>query len=52
LHALGWREGENVESALRSSNGDLASLPQLAAELVALQPDVLIANGSDETKAF
>jgi putative ABC transport system substrate-binding protein len=52
LQALGWREGENVETALRSSNGGLASLPRLAAELVALQPDVLIANGSDETKAF
>ena len=52
LRALGWREGENLQIEIRSSNGDLASLPRLAAELVALRPDVLIANGSDETKAL
>ena len=52
LHALGWREGENLQIEVRSSNGDLASLPRLAAELVALRPDVLIAIGSDETKAL
>jgi putative ABC transport system substrate-binding protein len=52
LRALGWREGENLQIELRSSNGELASLPRLAAELVALRPDVLIANGSDETKAL
>ena len=34
------------------ANGDLASLPRLAAELVALRPDVLIAVGSNETKAL
>jgi putative tryptophan/tyrosine transport system substrate-binding protein len=50
LHALGWREGENLQTEIR--NGDLASLPRLAAELVALRPDVLIAAGSDETKAL
>jgi hypothetical protein len=37
LHALGWREGENLQIEIRSSNGvDLTSLPRLAAELVAL----------------
>jgi putative tryptophan/tyrosine transport system substrate-binding protein len=50
LRAFGWREGENLQ--IESRNGDLASLPRLAAELVALRPDVLIANGSDETKAL
>ncbi len=52
LHALGWREGENLQIAARSCNGDLASLPRLAAELVALRPDVLIAIGSQEAKAL
>jgi ABC transporter substrate binding protein len=52
LNALGWREGENLQITARSSNGDLASLPRLAAELVALRPDVLIAPGSTEAKAL
>ena len=52
LNALGWRVGENLQIAARSSNGDLASLPRLAAELVALRPDVLIAVGSTEAKAL
>jgi putative ABC transport system substrate-binding protein len=52
LNALGWREGENLQIEMRSSQGDLASLPRVAAELVALRPDVLIAVASDETKAL
>jgi hypothetical protein len=32
LHALGWREGENLQIEIRSSNGELASLPRIAAE--------------------
>jgi ABC-type uncharacterized transport system substrate-binding protein len=52
LNALGWREGENLQIEIRSSQGDLASLPRLAAELVALRPDVLIAPGSTEAKAL
>jgi putative ABC transport system substrate-binding protein len=52
LNALGWRVGENLQIAARSSDNDLASLPRLAAELVALRPDVLIAVGSTEAKAL
>jgi putative ABC transport system substrate-binding protein len=52
LRAFGWREGENSQIEVRSSNGDLASLPRVAAELVALRPDVLVAPGSNETKAL
>src|SRR5262249_17273352 len=51
LRAFGWREGENLQIEIRS-NGDLARLPGLAAELVALRPDVLVAPGSNETKAL
>jgi hypothetical protein len=32
LHALGWREGENLQIAIRSSNGEFASLPRIAAD--------------------
>jgi putative ABC transport system substrate-binding protein len=52
LNALGWREGNNLQIEIRSSQGDLASLPRVAAELVALRPDVLIGFGSDETKSL
>jgi putative ABC transport system substrate-binding protein len=52
LHALGWREGENLQWEMRCCNADPANLPRLAAELVALRPDVLIAAGSTETKAL
>jgi putative ABC transport system substrate-binding protein len=52
LRAFGWRKGENLQIEIRSSNGDLASLPRLAAELVALRRDVLIAVGSQEAKAL
>ena len=52
LNALGWRDGENMQLEIRHGSGDLAKLPQLAAELVALRPNVLIGNASDETKAL
>jgi putative ABC transport system substrate-binding protein len=52
LHALGWVEGENLQIEGRSSFGDPARLPALAAELVALRPDVLVASATIETKAF
>jgi putative tryptophan/tyrosine transport system substrate-binding protein len=52
LGAFGWHEGKNLLIEVRSSNGELASLPQAAAELVALQPDILIALGSNEAKAL
>jgi putative ABC transport system substrate-binding protein len=37
---------------VRNANGDVASMPRLAAELVALQPDVLIGQGSNEAIAL
>jgi putative ABC transport system substrate-binding protein len=52
LHALGWHEGDNMHIEGRFAKGDLTNLPRLAAELVALRPDVLIGVGSDETKAL
>ena len=52
LNALGWREGENLLIESRWGYGDPAKLPALAAELVALRPDVLVAGATIETKAF
>jgi putative tryptophan/tyrosine transport system substrate-binding protein len=46
------REGENWQLEQRDGGGNVANLPRLAAELVALRPDVLIGLGSDETKAL
>ena len=52
LNALGWREGENLLVESRWAFGDPAKLPVLAAELVALRPDVLHAAATIETKAL
>jgi putative ABC transport system substrate-binding protein len=41
LARLGWVEGQNLQVTLRYAGGDAARLPALAAELVALELDVL-----------
>ncbi len=43
LRDLGYVEGHNVTSVLRFAGGVPARLPELAAELAALKPDVIIA---------
>ena len=52
LNVLGWREGDNLLIESRWGYGDPAKLPALAAELVALRPDLLVAGATIETKAF
>jgi len=52
LHQLGWREGDTFNLEARFGNGDFSFIPHLAAELVARQPDVIVATGSSETKAL
>jgi putative ABC transport system substrate-binding protein len=42
LHDLGYIEGRNVALELRFAEGLASRLPQLAAELVALKPDVIL----------
>src|SRR5262249_6854489 len=46
LQRLGWTEGRNVRIDLRASAGDAAAARRVAAELVALKPDVILAMGS------
>src|SRR5438128_1426347 len=43
LRPLGWGYPENVSVDVRSAAGDLSRLPRLAAQLVQLKPDVLLA---------
>jgi putative ABC transport system substrate-binding protein len=43
LRELGYVEGQNIEIATRYANSDTARLPALAAELVQLQPNLILA---------
>jgi putative tryptophan/tyrosine transport system substrate-binding protein len=43
LRDLGYSEGRNLALAVRFAEGRVASLPALAAELVALKPAVIVA---------
>src|SRR6266545_2847350 len=43
LHDLGYREGQTIAIEYRWAEGQLDRLPNLAAELVRLQPDLLVA---------
>jgi ABC-type uncharacterized transport system substrate-binding protein len=46
LQHLGWREGQNVRIDYRWAAGDLSHLPALAAQLVSLGPDLIVAQGT------
>jgi putative ABC transport system substrate-binding protein len=46
LRELGYVDGRNIAFEFRYADGDLARLPALAAELVALQPAVIIAGSA------
>jgi len=47
LRELGYVEGQNVTFEFRFAEGKFERLPAMAAELVALKPDVLFALGGD-----
>jgi putative ABC transport system substrate-binding protein len=47
LRSLGYRVGENVVTEYRFANVNLERLPALAAELVQLNVDVIVASGGD-----
>jgi putative ABC transport system substrate-binding protein len=49
LQRAGWIEGRNIQIERRWSAGNADNLRGYAAELVALAPDVLLANGSAAT---
>ncbi len=47
LRDLGYVEGQNVTIEWRSAEGKLDRLPGLAAELVSLKVDIIVAAGGD-----
>ncbi len=51
LEELGYRAGHNLLVEYRFAEGRLDRLPGLAAELVALKPDILFASGTQATLA-
>jgi putative ABC transport system substrate-binding protein len=52
LQQLRWTEGRNVRIDTRWAAGDVARIRTLAKELVALQPDVILARGAPVTIAL
>jgi len=46
LQQLGWIEGRNLQIDYRSSTGDTERSRKFAAELVALNPDLIVASGT------
>jgi len=46
LQKLGWTEGRNVRMDIRAGAGNLTTIRKYAAELVALEPDVIVGSGA------
>src|SRR4029079_13569494 len=44
LRNLGYEEGRNIELIVRSAGGRFTALASLAAELIGLQVDIIVAN--------
>jgi putative ABC transport system substrate-binding protein len=51
LRDLGYEEGRNLVIEYRDAEGKIDRLPALAAELVALKPDVIVAPGTPQALA-
>jgi putative ABC transport system substrate-binding protein len=52
LAELGWIEGRNLQTEVRWGRGDIDRIRTFAKELVALQPDVILAHGTPVTAAL
>jgi putative tryptophan/tyrosine transport system substrate-binding protein len=52
LAALDWQEGHNLAIEWRWASGDVKRMPSLAAELVALGPDLIVANSTPALAAI
>ena len=52
LTALGWSEGKNLSLEVRWTAGNVSRAVSLAKELVALQPDAILANTTPVTAAL
>ena len=51
LAGLGWTDGRNVRTDLRLAGADANRIRALAQELVGLQPDIIVTNGTPATVA-
>jgi putative ABC transport system substrate-binding protein len=51
LRDLGFTDGQNIRIELRSGEGNIQTLPNLAAELVALKVDVIVASETPAVQA-
>jgi putative ABC transport system substrate-binding protein len=52
LADLGWNDGRNVRMDLRWAGGDTNRIRAFAQELVGLQPDIIVTNGTPATAAL
>jgi putative tryptophan/tyrosine transport system substrate-binding protein len=52
LAGLGWTDGRNLRIDLRWGGGDTNRIQALAQELVGLQPDIVLANGTPAAAAL
>jgi len=52
LEQLGWLEGRNIQIELRFVDDNFERLPQLAQEMVALNPDVIFASTTPAVRAL
>jgi len=52
LAELGWIEGCNLRMEIRRGGGDVDRIRTFAKDLVALQPDVIVAQGTPATAAL
>jgi putative ABC transport system substrate-binding protein len=52
LTDLGWKDGQNVHIEYRWANGKIELIRQYAEELVALAPNVILANGTSVVEAL
>jgi putative ABC transport system substrate-binding protein len=52
LENLGWTDGRNVRMDLRWGRDDINRMRALAQELVGLQPDIILTNGTPATAAL
>ena len=52
LADLGWTDGRNVRLDLRWAGDNINRIRALAQELVGLQPEIIVTNGTPETAAL
>ena len=51
LHQLGYIEGQNIQIEYRYAEGKVEEIDKLAAELVALKPDLIVASNTQSIEA-